>query len=124
MRYMVCVDGSKHAHKAFELAYSLHHLGDDFIYLLTVAGEKSKEESIKIILDYERECKDRGVKYEAILVEGKADARDAILHMSQKYHADMLVVGTRGLSSIRKMVIGSVSSYCVANSTCDVLVAK
>lgn len=53
-----------------------------------------------------------------MLVEG--DARTALLEASQE--ADLLVVGRRGSGKFGGLLMGSVSSACVARARCPVLV--
>ncbi len=39
-------------------------------------------------------------------------------------HADLIIIGTRGLSGFKKLVIGSVSSGVVSHAHCPVLVVR
>jgi len=47
-----------------------------------------------------------------------------IVGYSEKNRIDMIVIGSRGLSGIKKMLLGSVASGVVTYSHCPVLVAK
>eukprot|EP01112_Ceratiomyxa_fruticulosa_P008802 TRINITY_DN2280_c0_g1_i1.p1 TRINITY_DN2280_c0_g1~~TRINITY_DN2280_c0_g1_i1.p1 ORF type:complete len:125 (+),score=18.28 TRINITY_DN2280_c0_g1_i1:184-558(+) len=124
MRYMVCLDGSEQAKKAFDFATRLIQK-EDMMYLVTILRTGIyKDDAQMMIMKYEQSCMEMGIPYEAIIVEGNLDPRDAIINMVEKYMIDTLVVGTRGMSTIKKMFLGSVSSYCVTNAPCDVLVAK
>lgn len=53
------------------------------------------------------------------LVQG--DPRPALTLASK--NADLLIVGRRGRSRLAGLLIGSVSSFCIANAKCPVLVA-
>lgn len=46
----------------------------------------------------------------------------ALLRLSQ--HADLLVVGSRGLGGFRGLLMGSVSQQCVQHATCPTLVVR
>ena len=47
-----------------------------------------------------------------------------IVEYAEKNKVDMIVVGSRGLSGIKKMLVGSVASGMVTYAHCPVLVAK
>jgi nucleotide-binding universal stress UspA family protein len=47
-----------------------------------------------------------------------------ILSQSETFGADLIVVGSRGLSALDKFILGSVSTAVVNKSTIDVLIVK
>ena len=47
-----------------------------------------------------------------------------IVEYAEKNKVDMIVVGSRGLAGIKKMLVGSVASGVVTYAHCPVLVAK
>jgi nucleotide-binding universal stress UspA family protein len=47
-----------------------------------------------------------------------------ILHMAQETQADIIVVGTRGLSTLRGAIMGSVSHALIEKAACPVLIVK
>ncbi len=49
---------------------------------------------------------------------------DMILTLASEYKADLIVVGRRGMSGLKRFLIGSVSSAVINNAKCDVLVVK
>lgn len=51
----------------------------------------------------------------------RGDPRSVLVKAGR--NADLLIVGRRGHGSLAGLLIGSVSSYCIAHSTCPVLVA-
>ncbi|KAF9135639.1 hypothetical protein BGW39_001519 [Mortierella sp. 14UC] len=52
------------------------------------------------------------------------NVRDTIQHMTRLYKPDMLVVGTRGRSSVKGFLLGSVSRYCLHHATVPVIVVR
>ena len=40
------------------------------------------------------------------------------------HHNDLIVIGTTGLSSVERFVLGSVTNYVNRNALCDVLVVR
>ncbi len=52
------------------------------------------------------------------------DPADEIIRLAKVYKTDLIVVGSRGLTGVEKIIAGSVSSLVVENSPCSVLVVK
>lgn len=47
-----------------------------------------------------------------------------IVRLAHIYRADLIVIGTRGLTGLKRILEGSVSSQVVADAPCSVLVVK
>ena len=47
-----------------------------------------------------------------------------LLSFAAKYHCDLIVMGSRGLGTLKGIFMGSVSSYIVGRAKCAVLVVK
>ncbi|KAL8039920.1 hypothetical protein ABFX02_10G067700 [Erythranthe guttata] len=67
-------------------------------------------------------CKQNKVKAETLMLEG--DAKDKICQAAEELHVDLLVLGSRGLGTIKRALLGSVSNYCAHHATCPVLIVK
>ncbi|WP_218079230.1 universal stress protein [Anthocerotibacter panamensis] len=52
------------------------------------------------------------------------DPADEILRLARIYKADLIIIGSRGLKGVERVLKGSVSSQVVAESWCSVLVVK
>jgi nucleotide-binding universal stress UspA family protein len=48
----------------------------------------------------------------------------AILRYAQKDDADLIIIGTRGITGFRKLLVGSVASGVVTYAHCPVLVIR
>jgi nucleotide-binding universal stress UspA family protein len=58
-----------------------------------------------------------GVCHEGVIV-------DEVLSFLDLHPVDLVVVGSRGLSATRRLLIGSISSALVAHAPCPVLVVR
>ncbi|KAB1221074.1 Universal stress protein A-like protein [Morella rubra] len=67
-------------------------------------------------------CASHGVNAETLTEVG--DPSTAICNAVQKFNINLLVLGERGLGKLKRALLGSVSSYCVQNAKCPVLVVK
>ncbi len=65
-------------------------------------------------------AKSAGVKVETHQVPG--DAADALLDVAETVGADLLVVGNRGMSGVRRFVLGSVPNKVSHHCPCSLLI--
>ena len=49
---------------------------------------------------------------------------EALVHTAEEVKADMVIMGTRGLGTIRRTIMGSVSDYVVHHAHCPVIVCR
>ncbi len=52
------------------------------------------------------------------------DPAEEIIRLSNIYQADLIAIGSRGLTGLNRILQGSVSSQVVADAPCSVLVVK
>ncbi len=52
------------------------------------------------------------------------DPCEEIIRLANIYHADLIVIGSRGLTGVKRIIQGSVSSQVVEDAPCSVLVVK
>jgi nucleotide-binding universal stress UspA family protein len=65
-----------------------------------------------------------GVKVSSETLLNVASVVDAIAEYARSHGADLIVIGTRGRTGMKRMLLGSVASGVVAHSTCPVLVVR
>lgn len=61
-------------------------------------------------------------KSELEIVTG--DPAEEIIRLANIYQADLIVIGSRGLTGVKRIIQGSVSSQVVEDAPCSVLVVK
>jgi nucleotide-binding universal stress UspA family protein len=75
----------------------------------------------KLEENYETDLISKKIKYKMHFEPSKS-AGPAIISVAENQKANLIVVGTRGLSAVRRTVMGSVSDYVVHHSKVPVLV--
>lgn len=133
MKIVVGYDGSEGGKRALDRAVSM--AGDDGRVVVVAAAESHAQTGITegAHLDpseIERRQRDldeaksllnaRGVQAEAIAAQGDPGA--VIVDASKD--ADLVIVGSRGLNPLQRLLLGSVSSKVVHRAECDVLVVR
>ena len=61
-------------------------------------------------------------KIKALALEG--DPGNTIIDYSQENNIDLVIMGSRGLSEMKELFLGSVSHHVVQKSTCPVMIVK
>ena len=63
-----------------------------------------------------------GVEAQTHAREG--DPADAILHVAEEQHADVIVVGNKGMTGTKRFLLGSVPNKVTHHATCSVLIVR
>jgi Universal stress protein UspA and related nucleotide-binding proteins len=130
MKYVVAYDGSEYSKKAISFLPKILKKEDE-VYLVTVVKEPPKSPEQKIIEERSKaeevqkeimkELSDFKVK--ADILES-LDVPDAIIEYCSKIGCDIIVTGSRGLTGLKRIVLGSVSQAILNKSHVPVLVIK
>jgi len=81
-----------------------------------------KEAGHKLIEQSVRELIKAGFTAEAVCQLGKP--AEEIMKVASKHHADLIVMGAKGLGAIARFLLGSVSTRVVQHANCSVLVVR
>ena len=65
----------------------------------------------------------QGLKAKGELIEASSVV-EAIVNFAANETADLIVVGTRGMTGFKQLIVGSVSSGLVSHAKCPVMVAR
>jgi nucleotide-binding universal stress UspA family protein len=134
-RIVVGYDGSPQAKKALQKAKTLAEKFNSKVYVVhvidTAVFSLSDMFSSPAVLASLREKAEQLVK-EAVAFLGRGsegkilegDPAHEIIKFSKEVNASLIVLGARGLSTIRRILMGSVSSRVVQESPIDVLIVK
>ena len=152
-KILVPFDGSEHSTKALEKAiqiakkfeakitlihvYSVYvqpillpeptTVGVSTVPLLTATevskvAETARRVGNRILADGEQRAKSEKVQVEKMLVEGHAVQE--IVRVAKEGNFDLVVMGARGLSKIKEILLGSVSDGVIHHVTCPILLVK
>ena len=139
-RILVPVDFSDHTpallewatHLAEEHASSLillhaYHLPVEFqqlegAYLPADFWASVKAEAQEQLGELAKGVKERGIEVETVVCEGYAAT--VIVEEAALRDADLIVIGTRGLSGLKHMLLGSIAERVVQKASCPVLTVK
>jgi len=85
-------------------------------------AEATRKAGAAILADGEEKVKAEGIEVETLLKEGHSV--QGIVKTAKEGSFDLIVIGARGISKIREIILGSVSDGVVHNASCPVLVVK
>ena len=125
----VASDLAKRTGAALHLAHVWHfvtYAGDPYFYPAALPDDylTMYEETGRAIVEQEAErIKATGITVaQTHLLEGRA--ADVIADLAEKIGADLIVVGSRGLGPLRRLVLGSVSEGIAHHAPCPVLTVR
>jgi nucleotide-binding universal stress UspA family protein len=150
---MVGVDGSKHAEVAFKVATDMAKRYDarllivaihaspampltpgvpGYPHILTCFPEYSpkvpKEVTEKmepILKEYEERAKKAGIKsVESKIIPVWNTVGGGLVTEAEREGVSLIVIGSRGLTGLKRTLLGSVADYVVKNAHCDVLIVR
>jgi nucleotide-binding universal stress UspA family protein len=151
-KILVPLDGSEHSAKALSLAIQIAKKFEGKITLINVfavaapvvmpepttltppavpimstaefskVAEAARKTAFNIVTEGEQRVKAEGVQVETSVREGHTVQE--ILKAAREGEFDLIVMGARGISRIKEILLGSVSDGVIRNSPCPVLVVK
>ncbi len=132
---VVGVDGSRYSMAAFEYASTLLHPEEWELVLVHILDEVLIETAAKagISLDeflrsnaekalgpVEEKARRLGYRVKRVVRPGKP--HDEIINVAVEEGADLIIVGSRGMRGLKRLILGSVSSYIASHSPIPVLI--
>lgn len=138
-RILVGVDGSDQADRAFDKACELAKSISAKVFVVEVVDgdriahspyggeiayfEQETARANTAIESYIKRGREASVDIEGEVVTGSAS--HLLAHeLPTKYSADLIVLGTTGLSAIERLLLGSRSNFVLRNASTDVLIVR
>ncbi|KAL8463227.1 hypothetical protein ACS0TY_033258 [Phlomoides rotata] len=97
-------------------------LGATPVELITSIQEKHKRIAEELLERAKNICSKYGVAADTFTEVG--NPKEVILNAVEKHKIQLLVVGNHGRGAVQRAFLGSVSSFCVHNAKCSVLVVR
>lgn len=136
---LVAIDGSRMGEKVLQVALEEAHIWKakiNVIYVVETGLFSSlpmdntwevmysllEKEGSEALARAKEEATKRGVQITTQVKQGHAG--NEILKAAEESHADLVIVGSHGKSDVDRLLLGSVSSFVVANSRASVLVVR
>lgn len=137
-KILVAVDGSEHADRALQKAIELIQALSNKPSLTAVhvnpvmmvaepplgidVDAKLNEEGHEMTEPYRQVLDPTGIQYDINYQTG--DPATIICDLANSQHYDLIVMGTRGMSKMSELFLGSVSHKVIQHANCPVLTVK
>jgi nucleotide-binding universal stress UspA family protein len=118
---LIPVDGSEPSVKALKWANQHYLRSSDLVVLVHVLAKETVEQSKTMLKELGQHVTVSEMK-EVLTLEG--EPRAALEKAIADYSATAVVVGSRGLGSLKSLVLGSVSSYLLNHATVPIVVVR
>ena len=123
MKILVAYDGSNHADKAVKEAIDIAKCFNASIELVHCDWDHSIDESMNLLKTKETELKQANVRYNLKDLRGEVPGSKIVRHAKDDGF-DLIVMGTRGMSTVKTFFLGSVSSHIIEKADVPVVVVK
>lgn len=142
-KIMVAIDGSEHSLKAAEYAQAITKSFAAQLYAVTVTyiPESYHVKQNDILADsretndskndvemwfekFNRNARENNIQLKTELINSQRPVDYVLLEYAEKENIDLIIVGTRGRSGFKKLLLGSVASAVVKYAHCPVMVVK
>jgi nucleotide-binding universal stress UspA family protein len=142
-KILVAIDGSEISMKTVEYAIEMAKKHNSQVialhvikiriatsYLLAPSdtlrqlNDKDKQEFMEWFEPIQTKAKENNVKLKSEIVESIMSEVGAIVTYAERENVDLIVIGSRGRTGFKKMLLGSVASDVVTYAHCPVMVVK
>ncbi|MGB8032780.1 MAG: universal stress protein [Nitrososphaeraceae archaeon] len=142
-KIMIAIDGSDHSFRAAEYALEVAKSFRSQLYAVTVTSvpepyhlkqedvlNKSREMADNMndaktwLENFKQDVKKDSIEFKAELISSHRPVDYVILEYAEENNVDLIVVGTRGRSGFKKLLLGSTASSVVSYAHCPVMVVK
>ncbi len=142
-KIMVAIDGSEHSLKAAEYALEIaksfsaqlyavtvtyvpesYHLKQEDVLNQSIEMRGSIEDAKTWLKKFNQDSREDSIQLKTELINSHRPVDYVILEYAEKNDIDLIVLGTRGRSGFKKLLLGSIASSVVTYAHCPVMVVK
>jgi nucleotide-binding universal stress UspA family protein len=138
-KIMVAIDGSEHSLKAAEYALGIAKSFNAQLFAITVTSvpesyhlkqedvlkqSNEMDDSKTWLEEFSHSAKTENIELKTELINSHRPVDYVILEYAEEKNIDLIVVGTRGRSGFKRLLLGSVASSVVSYAHCPVMVVK
>ena len=139
LKIMVAIDGSEHSLKAADYGLDVAKSFNAQLFAITVTSvpesyhlkqedvlkQSNKMDDSKTWLEeFSHAAKIENIELKTELINSHRPVDYVILEYAEEKNIDLIVVGTRGRSGFKRLLLGSVASSVVSYAHCPVMVVK
>jgi nucleotide-binding universal stress UspA family protein len=140
---MIAIDGSEHSIKAAKYALNIAKNYGATLHAVTVTYipesyhvkqedvlerprqlSETMDDAKRWFESFNENAKESNVQLRTELINSQRPVDYVLLEYAEKENIDLIVVGTRGRSGFKKLLLGSIASGVVTYAHCPVLVVK
>ncbi len=140
MKILLAIDPSKHSEAALKAVSSQCRPQDSEVRVLHVLQpiafsaapqmaptytpemEQEGSEAKALVERVASQLRSAGFRAEAMVAKG--DIRETIVNAAAEWPADLIVVGSRGRGTLRRLLLGSVAEFVARHAPCSVVIAR
>lgn len=143
LKIMVAIDGSEHSLNAAEYALGVaisfgaklcavtvtyvpesYHVKQEDVLAESREKSDSVNDAKTWFKKFNQDAKENNIQLKTELINSHRPVDYVLLEYAEKENIDLIVVGTRGMSGFKKILLGSIASGVVTYAHCPVLVVK
>ncbi|CCI05238.1 MAG: universal stress protein [Microcystis aeruginosa K13-05] len=127
---VVALDCGESSHRVLHALNSLSLTANSCIILTHILSKEGDESAVdrphpsREIIEDQLRCYQSQIATPSEIEVIFGDPAEEIIRLANIYQADLIVIGSRGLTGVQRVIEDSVSSLVVAEATCSVLVVK
>jgi len=147
-KILLAMDGSEPSFRALEYAMHLAKVEDAEVTVVHVlenirpggvVGLRARYGDIRLVKGFlkysedlarswiknvEEEAERNGVRLRTEILLDQSSKAEEILKYAEKNKMDVIITGRRGLTRLKKLILGSVANAVIGNAKCPVLLVK